>query len=84
MDMQDSKIYQLSKENIERIVTRAFRHGEDWGVTYSTWFTPTKERTEKQIKRSITNILRFIAKYKLDDKPSITALQYPRKKRGTK
>jgi hypothetical protein len=38
-------------------IKKAFKAGEEWGVTYSTWFTPTEEDTEEKIKETIKNIL---------------------------
>ncbi len=35
---------------IKNIYIKAFKDGENWGVTYSTWFNPSKEDTEKRIK----------------------------------
>ena len=43
--------------NIEEIIRKAFEKGETWGVTYSGWFSPSKEATEKKIQDAINEIL---------------------------
>lgn len=39
----------LSREGLERLVRRAvcqgFAAGENWAITYSSWFTPDKKDT---------------------------------------
>jgi hypothetical protein len=50
----------VKDENLEFIIRKAFKKGEFWGVTYSTWFTPSKADTEKQIKKAIANIKRSL------------------------
>jgi hypothetical protein len=42
--------------SIEEIIRAAFFAGESWGVTYSTWFTPSKEDTERKIQEAIKSI----------------------------
>jgi hypothetical protein len=41
---------------IEDIIRKAFNAGETWGVTYSGWFTPSKEDTERKIQEAIKEI----------------------------
>jgi hypothetical protein len=40
----------LSKQELDKLIETAFKAGENWGVTYSTWFVPTvadtKEKTD--------------------------------------
>lgn len=43
----------ISKRKFEGIIRQAFRKGEHWGTTYSTWFTPTKEDTKKRQDEAI-------------------------------
>ena len=31
----------IDREKFEKLIDEAFKKGESWGVTYSTWFTPT-------------------------------------------
>jgi len=38
-------------------IRKAFKAGEEWGVIYSTWFTPSEEDTEEKIQEAIKNIL---------------------------
>jgi hypothetical protein len=40
----------LSIEQIRQIIQMSFKAGENWGVTYSTWFTPTKQDTREKIE----------------------------------
>lgn len=40
------------KEGIDRIIELAFKKGESWGVTYSTWFTPAEADTLEKIKEA--------------------------------
>ena len=47
-------------ELLERIVRSAFAAGENWGVTYSTWFTPSKANAEKKIQRAIVDAKKII------------------------
>lgn len=39
----------LTQEQLNSIIAVAFKRGEIWGVTYSTWFTPTEADTLNQI-----------------------------------
>jgi len=43
--------------NIEEIIRKAFKKGESWGVTYSTWFTPSEGDTEEEINKAIEEIM---------------------------
>lgn len=47
-------------ELLERIVRSAFAAGESWGVTYSTWFTPSKADTEEKLQKEIVNAKKII------------------------
>jgi hypothetical protein len=47
-------------EVLESIVRSAFAAGENWGVTYSTWFTPSKADTEEQTQKAIVNAKKII------------------------
>ena len=42
--------------NTEEIIRKAFLDGEQWGVTYSGWFAPSKEDTEKKVQETIKAI----------------------------
>ena len=42
-----------NKQELENIVRMAFLMGEQWGVTHSGWFIPSKEDTEKKIQEAI-------------------------------
>lgn len=45
------------QKQIEKAVTQAFKMGEQWGVTYSGWFTPSEQDTQHQIDMAIVTIL---------------------------
>lgn len=40
----------------ERLLRFAFSAGQAWGVTYSTWFTPTEKDTEKEFQEMLINL----------------------------
>lgn len=39
--------------NIEKIIEFAFKKGEDWGVCYSTWFTPDDNKQKAKLRNVI-------------------------------
>lgn len=41
------------KRVIRAAMRRVFADGQQWGVTYSTWFEPTAEDTERQARKSL-------------------------------
>jgi hypothetical protein len=43
----------ISEKKLKGIINQAFRKGESWGVTYSSWFTPEKEDTAKARQEAI-------------------------------
>jgi len=47
----------MDNETLKDIIRTAFKKGELWGVTYSTWFEPNEEQTEEQIEKAIDEIL---------------------------
>lgn len=51
---------------IEKIVRLSFGRGENWGVTYSTWFTPSKEQGEERIHETIRQVNDIINKPRED------------------
>jgi hypothetical protein len=42
-----------SAKEVLEIIAKSFQAGENWGVTYSTWFNPEAEYTERKIKEVI-------------------------------
>ena len=41
----------FTKEEVQKMIMEAFVKGENWGVTYSGWFSPSKEdKTNRAIK----------------------------------
>ena len=57
-------------ELLERIVRSAFAAGENWGVTYSTWFTPSKADAEKKIQRAIVDAKKIIRRSNAPHEPA--------------
>jgi len=47
---------EITQETLDNIIAVAFKKGELWGVTYSTWFTPTAEDTNEKIKECQTDM----------------------------
>lgn len=43
----------ISDELLQRIVGSAFKAGENWGLTYHEWFTPTDEDHKKKMNNAI-------------------------------
>lgn len=43
------KTYHITEEKLNEILRTAFKNGELWGVTYSTWFTPDDDDTDDKI-----------------------------------
>lgn len=43
------KKIELTQEQLNAIIAVAFKSGEIWGVTHSTWFTPTEADTLNKI-----------------------------------
>ena len=39
----------INTEKFLSMLEDAFKKGEQWGVTYSTWFTPSEEDTKSKI-----------------------------------
>lgn len=33
----------FTEDQVKELMVRAFEKGENWGVTYSTWFIPSEE-----------------------------------------
>lgn len=42
----------ITLKEFEAIVKKAFKSGENWGITYNTWFTPDEEDHSKQIAKA--------------------------------
>ena len=63
--------YIVPKEDLEKIIKTAFKDGENWGVCYSTWFDPTPERTEEELKTTKSKILRKLRKYQFKTTRSV-------------
>ena len=43
------------------LIKLAFIEGQQWGVTYSTWFAPTKDDHNKKMEEAIINAERLLA-----------------------
>jgi len=44
-------------EELREMLVQAFDRGEQWGVTYSTWFTPSDADVEKKRTEAIDKVL---------------------------
>lgn len=42
MEMKNNEVT-FSKEEVQKMMMEAFFKGENWGVTYGGWFSPTEE-----------------------------------------
>jgi len=47
----------LTTEEMTLLIRKAFRAGEDWGVTYSGWFIPTEKGHTARIEETIKLLL---------------------------
>lgn len=47
----------LTKDQLESIILKAFKAGEDWGTCYASWFTPTEEQTQEKIQETIKKLI---------------------------
>jgi len=56
------RTYLINEEDLKKIVYKAFSSGENWGATYSKWFTPKESDTEKEKKEALTSAKRSTAK----------------------
>lgn len=56
------KKIEITQETLNNIVAVAFKSGELWGVTYSTWFSPTDEDTADKIKECQLNMIDTLEK----------------------
>jgi hypothetical protein len=70
--------------NINEIIRKAFKAGENWGVTYSTWFTPTAKETEERIQEIIEELTEGLSetedKFTTDFVANLTELAGPENK----
>ena len=48
----------IDREKFEKLIEETFKKGESWGVTYSTWFTPTEEDTAEKINEAKKSALK--------------------------
>ena len=54
------KKIEISERKLRGIINQAFRKGQNWGETYSGWFTPTKKDTSKKRKEAIKRAFEII------------------------
>lgn len=52
MGAENSPVKAGVKPEIAEIIKEAFLLGEQWGITYSTWFTPTLEQHKEEIDKA--------------------------------
>ena len=65
------KIFNITEKEIIEIIKIAFEDGENWGVTYSTWFIPTESRTNKEKEKTINKIIEAIKEKEIYKKSNI-------------
>ena len=53
--MTEPKTYTV--EEVREMLGQSFDRGEQWGVTYSGWFTPSEADTEKKRDEAIDKAL---------------------------
>ena len=53
-----SKKITLEKELLLRIIKLAFMAGEDWGVCYQSWFTPSESDSKIKMDECIENCMK--------------------------
>jgi len=58
--INDVQYYSL--EQIKSAIKDAFKSGENWGVCYSTWFIPTQEQHDKELKLTTDSIINTLTK----------------------
>lgn len=51
-DLQAIQVEAKVKPEIAGIIKEAFLLGEQWGITYYTWFTPTLEKHQEEIDKA--------------------------------
>lgn len=52
----------LTDKEFKGIIRKAFKLGEFWGVTYSTWFAPTKKDHKVMLKNTIKRCYKHLEK----------------------
>lgn len=50
------KTYTLTEEQLQQVILKAFSKGENWGVTYSTWFTPDEDDSNAQFTDALNEV----------------------------
>lgn len=50
----------LTDKKFKGAINQAFRKGESWGVTYSTWFTPTEVDKDAKREEAITKAYKIV------------------------
>lgn len=63
-----------SDDKLERALRVMFRAGENWAVTYSTWFVPSEADTELKIRQAILEAQGAIAVSE-EDKELLEAIE---------
>jgi hypothetical protein len=54
----------ISKEEMEAVIRMAFEKGEEWGTTYSGWFTPSDDQREIRLLQSMNDCLKMVNEMK--------------------
>ena len=51
---------EITEKQFNGIVRKAFKLGEQWGITYQGWFTPSKAECRKKINIAIKETKRHL------------------------
>jgi hypothetical protein len=46
-----------TEEEVETLLIKAFRDGHIWGVSYSTWFVPTKKQHKEELQKCLDSLM---------------------------
>jgi hypothetical protein len=46
-----------TEEEVEILLIKAFRDGHIWGVSYSTWFVPTKKQHKEELQKCLDSLM---------------------------
>lgn len=57
----------FSKEQVQLMMMEAFVRGENWGVTYSTWFVPSEEEKADRAAKDCEEIYQSMLIQKLHE-----------------
>lgn len=56
MITNNTKLINLTEDQLVEVITMAFSCGEQWGVCYSQWFTPSEDDQRKKLKEAVVAV----------------------------